>query len=253
MPIPGTTAKQIAGAGAGALLGPLAGLAGPIIGGLFGRSGQQDANEMNWRIARENRAWQERMSNTAYQRSAADLSKAGLNRILALGQPASTPAGNIATMQNKNALLAQGINQGVTSGLAAKRLSADIRNIQAQTDFTNAKRRAISPAETIGGSAGDILGWLRDKLSGAVTGLFNPSKATKATINTIGSKAATTAKQAIAEISQSVGLSPEKAEAALLSILDEMDQTQNMNKQQRLAWAKQNPEQIRKYMERRYK
>ncbi len=253
MPIPGGTAKQIAGAGAGALLGPLGAIAGPIIGGLFGRSGQESANEANLRIARENREWQERMSNTAYQRSAADLSKAGLNRILALGQPASTPAGNIATMQNKNALLAQGINQSVTSGLAARRLSAEVKNIQAQTDFTNAKRRAISPAETIGGTAGDILGWLKDKIGGAATTLFNPTKASSATINTIGSKAATTAKEAIAQIAQSVGLDPEKAERALLSILDEMDQTQNMNRQQRLAWAKENPEQIRKYMERRYK
>jgi len=73
------------------------------LGGILGSQGQKSANQTNLQIARENRAWQERMSNTANQRAAGDLEAAGLNRILALGKPASTPAGNIATMQNEKA------------------------------------------------------------------------------------------------------------------------------------------------------
>lgn len=104
--------------------GFVGGALGPIASGLGTFFGQREANEANERIARENRAFQERMSNTAYQRAADDLEKAGLNRILALGSPASSPSGSTATMQNA-------IGAGVNSALGAKRLQEDIRTMQA--------------------------------------------------------------------------------------------------------------------------
>ena len=56
---------------------------------------RQSAREMR-KMARENREWQERMSNSAYGRAMHDLRDSGLNPILAAQNPATTPGGSVA-------------------------------------------------------------------------------------------------------------------------------------------------------------
>ena len=57
-------------------------------------------NEEQIKLAREQMAFQERMSNTAHTREVADLRKAGLNPILSANKGASSPPGAMATLQN---------------------------------------------------------------------------------------------------------------------------------------------------------
>ena len=67
---------------------------GDVIGGAASVKGQKLANAANMAMAKRQMKFQERMSNTAYRRAAKDLEGAGLNRILALGQPSSSPPGS---------------------------------------------------------------------------------------------------------------------------------------------------------------
>ena len=53
---------------------PLATLLAGGLGAAASAFGQHSANETNIALTREDRAWKERMSNTAYQRAAIDLS-----------------------------------------------------------------------------------------------------------------------------------------------------------------------------------
>lgn len=88
-------------------------LLGAVAGSILGFAGQKDTNNTNVQLSRETRDWQERMSNTAYQRAVGDLGKAGLNPMLAYSQGgASTPNMSAPTVGNA-------IGAGVASGSQA--------------------------------------------------------------------------------------------------------------------------------------
>lgn len=95
--------------------------------------GVHQQNEANERIARENRAFQERMSNTAYQRAVQDMRQAGINPMLAYAQGgASSPGGATATMQDM-------MSPAVSSAMHAVRMRRELQLVNDQMQKVRAE------------------------------------------------------------------------------------------------------------------
>lgn len=102
---------------------------GPIVGGALGFMGGEDTNQANSAQSQAQMDFQERMSNTSYQRAVADMKAAGLNPMLAYSQGgASSPGGSQAVMQNSSA-----------AGAAAAQSAASVDLTKATADKTRAE------------------------------------------------------------------------------------------------------------------
>lgn len=108
-------------------MGPLVPLAvGALVSGASNLIGQERANRTNIRLAREQMAFQERMSNTSWQRSVADMKLAGINPMLAYQQGgASSPGGQTARVEDV-------IGPAVSSALGFVRLKKELELMEAQ-------------------------------------------------------------------------------------------------------------------------
>lgn len=127
---------------------------GAAIGALAGYLGQESANDTNVMLSREtsafnaqqaqlNRDFQERMSNTSYQRAINDMEQAGLNPMLAYSQGgASAPSGSSASgvtahVENEMLPLASAFQYASTL--------AQVEKLEAETEETRA--RTVSELE----------------------------------------------------------------------------------------------------------
>lgn len=200
-------------------------LIGAGISGLasfFGTSSTNEANERNVAAtnaanaeqARLNRDFQERMSNTAYQRGMADMKSAGLNPILAYQKGgASSPSGAQAAMQTferkdpigpsvSTALSAASNVQALKNAAETeKNIAADTQQKNANTVKTIAEREILtqdlSPAQTralrakvdrevLSTTAGDLArrsGTMAEEISRTTDPILNSAKSISQTLS----------------------------------------------------------------------
>lgn len=114
------------------MLGALA----PLVGAGLTAYGAYRANQMQRDLAREQMGFQERMSNTAYQRAMNDMQQAGINPTIAFGGgggTASSPMGAMAPVQNEAA-------GAVTSAMEVRRAGAELKNLEEQNSVLRSQK-----------------------------------------------------------------------------------------------------------------
>lgn len=104
---------------------------------------ERELNAFNAGEAQKQRNFEERMANTQYQRGVNDMTAAGLNpaALFGSGQPAPTPSGAAATAGGFSPSGLGDLMALISLPAQLKKLSAETKNIDADTNLTNTQAR----------------------------------------------------------------------------------------------------------------
>jgi len=139
-------------------VGAVGNLLGGWMSGSSAASAAADANKSNRQLAREQMAFQERMSSSAYQRAVLDAQKAGLNPYITMTKgPASTPTGTTGAAQiPSNPDYGRGVSSAADSvmralelrnqALMSKKIQSDIAVNSASAAQTAVETRRLMAA-----------------------------------------------------------------------------------------------------------
>jgi hypothetical protein len=176
---------------------------------ILGAASIYQQNEWSKEEAQRNRDFQERMSNTAYQRAMADMKEAGLNPILAYKTGgASSPGGSVANIH--------GLMEGVQQGSAVQAVKSQVKVNDASIAVKNAeatlKEAMIPTAEIVSTISGNI----RDLVQAASNILDMNEKKYQAALNHMGGL--------IAGLMEKAGSKTEEVKAKLDTMLQDATQ-----------------------------
>lgn len=125
----------------GPLLGGIFGGLGALGGAMINSSSQKDANVINQEMAREQMAFQERMSNSAFQRGTDDMRKAGINPVMAYSQGgASAPPGAQARVESEMA--GEGLKNAASSAMEIMAIKKGLEETDSRIELNKASEQA---------------------------------------------------------------------------------------------------------------